>query len=324
MVERDQSRLDSSPAPLDKQGLDGTGEDRHESEPTRLPPTPISSTSSFLQKEIPTAQNGQPEIGADVNPVAQALRNFVLSPSSLKSRRHASLPTSSIDVGSVLAAHISNPITSPHHTAPGSPTAPAVGHHDKLLKSTYTGELRKLTSSATAGSRQKNTPPLTPRALSHEDGHQEKRSPLSSTIMTADAEKASEKAVDRTNDSARNSEALPTNSLKGKLLVNIREARGLKPCYDPYVVCVFEWNEYISKGPKHDAMDVDHQEVPTTRSRKDAISAVHIRRTDGDMRKPMAIPMKSRQSSNNSEMDNHQARSKSLISDPQWDHEATL
>jgi serine/threonine protein kinase SCH9 len=324
MVERDQSQQDSSPEPLDKQSQNGTKEDMPESVPTKLPPTPVSSASSFLQKEIPTAQNGQPEMDADVNPVAQALRNFVLSPCSLKSRRHASLPISSVNVGSVLAAHISNPITASHQTAPGSPTAPAVEHHDKLPKSTSIRELRKLTSSATAGSRLKNTPPLTPRALSHEDGYQEKKSPLSSSSMTAAAERSSEKPAEKAISSARNSEALPTDSPKGKLSVKIDEARGLKACYDPYVVCVFEWNEYISKGPKHDAMDVDHHEAPTTKSRKDTITATPIRRSDSDMGRPMAIPMKSRQSSNNSEMDNHQARSNSLVTDPQWEHEAVL
>lgn len=290
----------------------------------KLPPTPISSASSFLQKETPTAENGQSENTSDLNPVAQALKNFVLSPTSSESRRHASLPVSSIDVDPVLASHISNPSTS-HQDEPASPAASAVEPDDKLPKSTSIRELRKLTSSATAGSRLKNTPPLTPRALSHEDGYQDnKRSPLSSNSMTADAETTSDKSVNKMNSTARNSEALPTGSPKGKLSVKIDEARGLKPSYDPYVVCVFEWNEYISKGPKHDAMDVDHEEVPSTKIRKDRVSAMPIRRTDSDMRKPMAIPMKSRQSSNNSEMDNHGSRSNSLVTDPHWNHEATL
>lgn len=128
----------------------------------------------------------------------------------------------------------------------------------------------------------------------------------------------------KTDNSARNGDALPTASPKGRLSVKIHEARGLKPSYDPYVVCVFEWNEYISKGPKHDAMDVDHEEAPTVKTRKDTISAMPIRRTESDVLKGMAIPIKSRQSSNNSEMDNHQSNSTILVTDPQWDHEAVL
>jgi serine/threonine protein kinase SCH9 len=324
MVERDRSCDHPRPESLDEQHQKRTNEDVPGSVPTNLPPTPISSTSSFLQKEKPPTSNGQSEIEAAVNPVAQALKHFVLSTSSLKSRRHASLPISSINGGPVLAAHISNPSTAFHQTAPGSPTAPVAEDLDKIPTSTSVRELRKLTSSATAESRLKNTPPLTPRALSHEDGYPEKRSPLSGTRMTVQAEKPSEAPPTKTESSARNGEALPTGSPKGKLSVKIDEARGLKPSYDPYVVCVFEWNEYISKGPKHDAMDVDHDEDPTKKSRKDTISAMPIQRTTSDMGKPMAIPMKSRQSSNNGEMDDHPSTSNSLISDPQWDHEAML
>ncbi len=323
MVGRDRNHDGSPPESLDEQGQKRTREEVPEFVPTKLPLTPISSASSFLQRENPTTANAQPEIDAGVNPIAQALKNFVLSPSSPKSRRHASLPVSSISLSPVLAAHISNPSTF-HQTAPRSPTAPVVERDVKLPKSTSVRELRKLTSSATAGSRSKNTPPLTPRALSHEDGYQEKRSPLSRTSMTVEAEKPSETLAAQTKNLPRNNEGLPTDSPKGKLSVKMDEARGLKPSYDPYVVCVFEWNEYISTGPKHDAMDVDHEEAPSRKSRKDTMAAMPIRRNDSDMRKPMAIPMKSRQSSNNSEMDNHQSRSNSLVTDPHWDHEAML
>lgn len=325
MVGRDQNHADSPPESLDEQGQNRTpAEDMPEPVPTELPSTPLSSTSSFLQKEKSAAANGQLENDASVNSVAQALRNFILSPSSFKCRRHASLPISSVNVGPVLAAHISNPSTFSHQTAPGSPIAPVLQKDDMLPKSPSTQEIRKLTSSATAESRVKNTPPLTPRALSHEDGYPEKRSPLSGSSMIADTRKPPEISTAKTTEPTRNSETLPTNSSKGKLVVKIHEARGLKPSYDPYVVCVFEWNEFISNGPRHDAMDVDHEEAPGRKSHKDTMAALPMKRTDSDMRKPMAIPMKSRQSSNNSEMDSHQSRSNSPVTDPQWDHEAVL
>lgn len=152
----------SPPESHDEQDQKRTMEDTLESVPTKLPPTPISSASSFLQRETPSATNGQPEIEVTLNPVAQALKNFVLSPSSLKCRRHASVPVSSISVSPVLAAHISNPSNSSHQTAQGSPTASAFEEHDKLPNSTSVRELRKLTSSAAAGSRLKNTPLLLP------------------------------------------------------------------------------------------------------------------------------------------------------------------
>jgi serine/threonine protein kinase SCH9 len=325
MVERHPSRDDSPPESLDEQGQKRKLEDLPETVPTKLPPTPISSASSFLQRDGPAATNGQPETEAAVNPVAQALKNFVLSSSSLKSRRHASLPVSSVTVGPVIAAHISNPSTFSHQTAPGSPAAPVVEEDVKLHDSASVQELIKLTSSVADGSRLKNTPPLTPRALSHEEGYQGKRSPLSSgTSMTPDVKKSPDLPPIKTKSPPRNNEALPTGSPKGKLSVKIDEARGLKPSYDPYVVCVFEWNEYISNGPRHDAMDIDHDGASSKKSRKDTISAKQIRRTDDDTGKPKAIPMRSRQSSNNGEMDSTQSRSNSFVTDPQWDHEAML
>ena len=274
--------------------------------PSRLPLTPVSSTSSFLQKDIPSAENGRPEVEATSHPVAQALKNLVLPQNFSNSRCRASAPVASVSLASSPSAHISNPAKLPVTPSYQNP--------------------KSLTSSATGWSRSKNTPPLTPRALSHDDGHQEKKSPLSRSSMAPDGDRSITKSAHQESSSSRSSSnnALPTESPKGKLSVKIDEARGLKPSYDPYVVCVFEWNEYISKGPRHDAMDVD-QASPRTNTRKEAsaYSAMPMRRIDSDMGKPMAIPMKSRQSSNNSEMDG-QSRSSSLVTDPQWEHEATL
>jgi protein-serine/threonine kinase len=59
------------------------------------------------------------------------------------------------------------------------------------------------------------------------------------------------------------------------------------------------------------------------RSKKDTLGGVPIRRTDSDMGKPMAIPMKSRQSSNNSQMDSVEPRG-NQVTDPRWDHSAQL
>ncbi|KIW66007.1 hypothetical protein, variant 4 [Phialophora macrospora] len=157
-----------------------------------------------------------------------------------------------------------------------------------------------------------STPPHTPRALSREDYRRaDTRSPLSST-STASSDKNTQ-----TEQKRPLKDQLPTGSTpRGKLSIKIAEGRNLKPSYDPYVVCQFEWNEYVSKGARQDKMDVDEDD------RKGAVaqlSSVPIRRTDSDMGKPMAIPMKSRQSSTNG---NGEERGLSKVTDPQWDHEA--
>ncbi|KAI9840379.1 MAG: hypothetical protein M1838_004078, partial [Thelocarpon superellum] len=107
---------------------------------------------------------------------------------------------------------------------------------------------------------------------------------------------------------------------KGKLLVKISAAKDLRPCYDPYVVCVFEWNEYISKGPKFGDVDMDRDDDGV----RDDVGGVPIRRSGSDMGRAIAIPMKSRQSSNTSLSDQKEFRSGRTLTDPRWDHDAVF
>lgn len=90
---------------------------------------------------------------------------------------------------------------------------------------------------------------------------------------------------------------------KGKMVVRILEARGLRLSKEPYVVCTFESNEFISKGPK--------KEDPNT--------------AEPPEKAGIAIPMKSRQSSSTSlsELQGGGAK-KSGTTSPKWEHEAVL
>ena len=117
----------------------------------RLPPTPISSASSFMQKDGDSAENGKPVVESGISAVTQALRNFVLpkSSSSVKSRRHQSLPVSSLITNPVTAAHISNPASSPQSPAQRAPRTPP-SRNDKPKVSKSFKELSRLTS-RTAG-----------------------------------------------------------------------------------------------------------------------------------------------------------------------------
>ena len=282
---------------------------------SQLPPTPVSAHSSLLQRESETAQNGKSSFGGSLSSVTQALRNFVLPLSSVKARRHQSLPVSSTNMKSVSASHISNPSTSSQSPRPESSDVSDPSSPNKNKVPVSTQEESTLTSDAATGSREKSTPPLSPRASSHE-GRQEKRSPLSSTSSTKQEVKS--EPDDR---SEGKSEGLPTGTARGKLAVKIAEARNIRPCYDPYVVCVFEWNEYISEGAKHDAMEVDGEERPRHR---ETMSSQPMRRNESDMGKPVSIPMRSRQSSRNGLSETHEERPSMKISDPQWAHEAML
>lgn len=111
---------------------------------------------------------------------------------------------------------------------------------------------------------------------------------------------------------------------KGKLNIKIAEARGLRRCRDPYVVAVFQRSELISGGPRPSDDDEAMSSTPA------AIGSIPIQRQASDSgRPPMAIPMRSRQSSNTSVTDYNTFRNRSNVNrafytNPHWDAEAVL
>ncbi|KAG0135024.1 kinase-like domain-containing protein [Tuber indicum] len=96
---------------------------------------------------------------------------------------------------------------------------------------------------------------------------------------------------------------------KGKMVVKIIEARNLRPSKDPYVVCTFESNEFISKGPKKSDDSGDGSD-----NEKAALAPG----------RGIAIPMKSRQSSSTSLSELQGGGSKKGITNPKWEHEAVF
>ncbi|KAI4948159.1 hypothetical protein J4E91_006153 [Alternaria rosae] len=153
------------------------------------------------------------------------------------------------------------------------------------------GETEKLTQGDFAPLQQA-TPPQTPRTRS-----QEAKPVPSNLSRTSNA-----------SDESKESKTAPVVAPKGKLSVTISEGRGLRPSTDPYVVCQFQWAEYISDGPRHD----ESKRPP-----------MQMKRTESQMGTPMAIPMKSRQSSNSGHSsDPRENGSLEEVTSPKWEHEA--
>ncbi|OJJ36651.1 hypothetical protein ASPWEDRAFT_26109 [Aspergillus wentii DTO 134E9] len=303
--------------------------------PTNLPTPPYCSASSLLQKEPDEADlcSSGPDKGMG-STIFTALKSYLSSPahpcSDSQARRHTSLPVSSISDDPVLASHFSNPSLPHASDALCSSEAPLL-EHEKPHVSMSSENLAKLTGNAPDGSRLKNTPPLTPRAMSNEGQQTEKSPPVSSSPRPSEPSEPSQppqtdetpnptdelsgklnEAFPSQPDAAQQSGA-PTGSIKGKLFVKISEARGLRPGFDPYVVCVFEWNECISKSAQ------DEEEASIERQQKE------LEKTALETgRPPMAIPMKSRQSSNNSSLEGHDHKGRSPVTDPHWNHEAVF
>ncbi|KAM3559761.1 hypothetical protein ARSEF4850_003988 [Beauveria asiatica] len=109
---------------------------------------------------------------------------------------------------------------------------------------------------------------------------------------------------------------------RGKLTVKISEARGLRKCHDPYVVAVFQRSELISSGPRP-----SDDEEPLNVAQA-AIGGIPIQRSGSDSGRPMAIPMRSRQSSNTSITDYNTFRNRNgrnaPLTNPKWDAEAVF
>ena len=231
-----------------------------------------------------------------------------------------------ITISSVHAAHISNPTTTP--STPSTPLCdtPQISAFSSLASSL---ELAKLTDSVAPSPRQKNTPPHTPRALSNdgiETVHRLLAPTSNSTLSPIDDPARSPTLPDNsTTHGSRTPQAShntpPVGPPKGKLSINISEARGLRPSLDPYVVCVFEWNEDISQRPKQEEISIEHND---SKSREEGLGGVPIKRLGSDMGRSMAIPMKSRQSSTASLSEQKSFKTGRQVTDPKWEHEVTL
>ena len=184
----------------------------------------------------------------------------------------------------------------------------------------------KLTNGVAALPRSKNTPPLTPRALSNDDIETTKKPSLPTAnellVETRDISLRNDKSdIDVSSISAIPKTSAPVGPPRGKLWVKILEARGLRPSYDPYVVCVFEWNESIVRRAKSGEVDVDKDDG---KGKEDLLGGVPVKRIVSDMGRSMAIPMKSRQGSTASLSDYKTFKNGRQLTDPKWEHEAVL
>ena len=240
----------------------------------------------------------------------------------MRTRRHTGglNPLSNIITSSsVHAAHISNP-TSPSSSA--LPNLPSKDPHTVSAHSSLISYLEqaKLTPGVAAPPRIKNTPPLTPRALSNDGVDISIKSLLTSNPGQGDGLRSGKMDANGFKTNPKASPSPPVSPPKGKLSVKISGARGLRPSYDPYVVCVFEWNESIA-SEKQTNLNMERDD---SQGRDELLGGVPVKRSGSDMGRSIAIPMKSRQSSTTSLSDQKKFKIGRQVTDPNWDHEAIL
>lgn len=303
--------------------------------PTNLPTPPLSDPCSLLQKESDETDIGASSQERGVGSIFTALRDY-LSPrntfSEPQTLRHTPPSVSGISIDPVLASDFSSPTLPQTQNVFSSSQVPLLDHEKPPASSPSCENLARLTGNVPDGSRLKNTPPLTPRAMSNEKPQADEQ-PDSGSPLPPSSDAVLEKQTDNVASTAddiagRLDKAFPppepkvstqetspqggppVGPLKGKLIVRISEARGLRPSFDPYVVCVFEWNEFVSNG----AQSEEETALERRRVKKEL---------EPDAGRPMAIPMKSRQSSSNS-LHSLEHKSKKTVTDPHWNLEAAL
>ncbi|KAK8117103.1 kinase-like domain-containing protein [Apiospora kogelbergensis] len=297
------------------------------------PTPPCSKTPSetgVRLSEVGSDAGGVSSRGSfDVGSLPQSSQKKSTSELAQMQSRRASLAsplTNVVTASTVHATHLSNPSgcvasTTTTNITPSSPSGarPPLDSAGPLSsKSVSVDRLKKLTNGAANKSgnstptraSSSTQPPPKPEPLSRSESDQSR-----SNGDVVEAASGRDTPVSEKSGGGASS-GLP--SQKGKLIIKILEGRGLRKSRDPYVVAVFQRNELISPGPRT-FEDEDELDAPPP-----GVGGVPIQRQTSDSGRPMAIPMKSRQSSSTSISDQHTFRNrpKRSFTSPKWDAEA--
>ncbi|KAG9234908.1 BPK2, Sch9-like camp-dependent protein kinase catalytic subunit [Amylocarpus encephaloides] len=278
-------------------------------------PTPPVSQTPSLRKLKLSESSSDDDVETRKTAVSSPTRHKSLSVSlPSHARRSSTLPLSSIvTTSSVLATHFSNPSDPPSDRRPSTPVHSSLSSH--FQESPSYEKLKKLTGESQL---EKSHPPTPTRALSHVTAKSDASGGSDSASKDANGQNGQSKTLEEAPAVKALTGAAAAPAPKGKLTVKITEARGLRRCREPYVVAVFQRNELVSRGPLPVAHD-DHEEVTSS-----PMGGIPITRTASDSGRPMAIPMKSRQSSNTSLSDyrDFKTKGRKSFTNPKWDTEA--
>jgi hypothetical protein len=264
------------------------------------------SKASKARGEAESKRRGNSHSGSPSSPGHRRLLSHSLP---AKARRSSLLyPLSAVLTAS--NAHVTQ-FSTPPDTAPTSPVRSSVS--GGLLS--Y-DRLKKLTDDAGLP-REKSTPPTPTRALSNQTANSD-----GSGKSDSQPAKSSHLAVETGPTSNANGAAgAPVKAARGKLTLKFVEGRNIRRAKDPYLVAVFQRNELVSRGPRPE----DEDEEVDDGYRSPAI-AIPMSRTGSESGRPMAIPMKSRQSSSTSltEQRDFRRQNQRSTTNPKWDAEGVL
>lgn len=156
----------------------------------------------------------------------------------------------------------------------------------------------------------KNTPPGSPRMST--SAYQNKHL----TTVSHSSKPSSPDSQSRMTSRSGSPETANPGKTKGKLIVKIVEARGLRPSHDPFVVCSFESADFVSQGPSHNTLP------PTPEPDDDSKTATIPLLAN---LRPRLIPTRSsRQSTQSLHTLSTPSDTRALMTHPKWNHEAIL
>jgi len=279
------------------------------------PTPPVSQPPSLHKLKLSDSSSEGENLVAKRAAISSFTHHKSISESIPSSARRGSFmnPLSSVVTASnVHAAHFSNPSDPYPDTTPNTPSHSRF--NSEFHESPSYDRLKQLTDDAP---RNKSIPATPTRALSN----QTVKSDASGGSDPINGQHGKTSTIEATPSStSAGTTGAPAPAPKGKLTVKIAEARGLRKSRDPYVVAVFQRNELVSKGPLPE--DSDENEDPT----HSPMGGIPIMRSGSDSGRPMAIPMKSRQSSNTSLSDyrDFKIKGRKSMTNPKWDTEAVL
>lgn len=282
------------------------------------PTPPASSRSSLRGANVGESSGEGARHGVAASAISSTARKMsVTDLAGLTGRRPSALaPVTSALVAesSVHTSHISNPGSRRVSTSQNSPVHELPTSIEEDLVSEDRASVRRLKElTLAAASKSGQSTPNRTLSTAHPARHdgQDERTVSNETSSATG-----------TQTPTSSSTATSAPAAKGKLTIKISEGRGLKKCRAPYVVAVFQRSELISHGPRDEEED-DESAITNV-----AMGGVPIQRQGSDSgRTPMAIPMRSRQSSNTSTGEFNSFRNRTQrrsFTNPKWDAEAVL
>jgi serine/threonine protein kinase SCH9 len=286
------------------------------------PTPPVSKPPSLTKLKLSDSNSEHEEVEKRRGSLPSASfthRKTISDSLPSKARRSSMLyPLSAVLTASNV--HVTQFSTPPDHFPSTTPNSPVRSRFTSISGGSLSYDrLKELKLTDGAGlPRKKSHPPTPTRALSNQTANSDASSGSDPTnarpskTLVAPAELAPANTSNGTGGA-------PVKSPRGKLTVQIAEARGLRRSKDPYVVAVFQRNELVSKGPRANEEEEDEE-------MRSPVGGIPMSRNGSESGRPMAIPMKSRQSSSTSLTDyrDFKMKTRKSMTNPKWDTEAVL